>query len=76
MEMAIVLLTFEPMMEEEALEDLKKIEGVLEVHFLYGPYDAFVKIRAGDSQSIYDIVVDKIRSVNGIKSTMTCFIAD
>jgi DNA-binding Lrp family transcriptional regulator len=76
MDKAIVLLNLETMVEQSVLAKLRKMEGVLEAHFLYGPYDAYVKIEAKNSQDLQDIVINKIRNVEGIKSTMTCFVAD
>ena len=76
MEKAIVLLTIQPSAEKEVLNTLKKLKAVKEAHFIYGPYDAFLSIEADTSQKIQRIVLDKIRLIQGIKSTMTCFIAD
>lgn len=76
MDKAIVLLNLETMVEQSVLVKLRKMEGVLEAHFLYGPYDAYVKIEAKNSQDLQDIVINKIRNLEGIKSTMTCFVAD
>lgn len=76
MDKAIVLLNLETTVEQSVLEKLRKMEGVIEAHFLYGPYDAYVKIEAKNSQELQDIVINKIRNLEGIKSTMTCFVAD
>ena len=76
MDKALVLLTLEPTLEREALVELQKIEGVLEAHFLYGPYDAYALIEAENSGSLHTIVIDKIRNLDGINATMTCFVAD
>ena len=76
MNKAIVLISLEAGAEQLVLEQLREMEGIIEAHFLYGPYDAFVKIEAEDSQKLHDIVINKIRSIEGVLSTMTCFIAD
>ncbi len=76
MEEALVLITVEPASEQQVLEALKKIKGIVEAHFLYGPYDIYVKIEAADSQQLNRLVIERIRNIHGIKSTMTCFIAD
>lgn len=76
MDKALVLLTLEPETGSEVLEEIKKIDGVIEAHFLYGPYDAFVMIEAPDSGELQTIVIDTIRQIEGIRSTMTCFVAD
>ena len=76
MELAIILITLEPSSDNAVLQRLKKIDGVKEAHFVYGPYDAYAKIEATTHDQIQSIVFDKIRMLNGIRSTMTCFIAD
>jgi DNA-binding Lrp family transcriptional regulator len=76
MDKAVVLLTLETTVEQSVLNKLKKLDGILEAHFLYGPYDAYVKIEAKNTQQLQDIVINKIRNIDGIKSTMTCFVAD
>ena len=72
----MVLLTLEPDSGSEVLEEVKKINGVSEAHFLYGPYDAYAMIEAADSAKLQNIVIDTIRQIEGIRSTMTCFVAD
>lgn len=76
MNKAIVLITLEAGAEQLVLEQLREMEGIIDAHFLYGPYDAFVKIEAEDSQQLHNIVINKIRSIEGVLTTMTCFIAD
>ena len=51
------------------------MEGIIDAHFLFGPYDAYVKTEVENSQQLYDIVIKKIRDIEGVKSPMTCFIA-
>ncbi|MBD3207013.1 Lrp/AsnC family transcriptional regulator [Candidatus Bathyarchaeota archaeon] len=76
MEKALVLTILDATFENEALEELRKLDEVREAHFLYGPYDTYVMIEADSSQQLQDIVFNKIRRINGITSTITCFIAD
>ena len=76
MDKAMVLLTLEPDSGSEVLEAVRKIQGVTEAHFLYGPYDAYAMIEAHDSSKLQNIVIDTIRQIEGIRSTMTCFVAD
>lgn len=76
MDKALVLLTLEPTSETTVLEKLRKLKGVTEAHFLYGPYDAYVIIQGKTSAELQSLVIDHIRRIEGINSTMTCFIAD
>jgi len=76
MDKAMVLLTLEPDVGQVPLESVRKIEGVTETHMLYGPYDAYAIIEASNSRKLQDIVMKKIRNVDGILSTVTCFVAE
>ena len=76
MDKAIILLTLEPDVGQAPIEAVKKIEGVIETHMLYGPYDGYAIIEAKDSRKLQDIVIKKIRNVEGILTTVTCFVAE
>lgn len=76
MDKALVLLSLESSAEAFVLDELRKLDGVVEAHFLYGPYDAYVMIVAKDSGALHEVVINSIRGIEGISSTMTCFIAD
>jgi len=54
----LVLLTLEPGMGTEVLERLAKIEGVVEAHFLYGPYDAYVMIEGENTTVLHEIIIE------------------
>ena len=43
---------------------------------LYGPYDAYVIIEGENTTVLHDIIIENIRQVEGINTTMTCFVAD
>ncbi len=75
MDKALVLLTLEPDAGSEVIEDIRKTDGVIETHSLFGPYDAYVMIEAADSAELQNIVIDNLRQIEGIRSTMTCFVA-
>ncbi len=76
MDRALVMMTLEPETGVTPLEEVRKIPEVIEAHILYGPYDAYVMIEAKNISRIQDIVINRIRNVNGILSTMTSFIAE
>jgi DNA-binding Lrp family transcriptional regulator len=76
MDSALILITLEPTAERKVLPNLRDLEGVIEADMLYGPYDAYAIIEAKNSEALNKLVMEKIRGINGIRSTMTCFIAD
>lgn len=58
--------------EEEVFNQLYKMEGVLEVHLVYGVYDIIVKadIEETKDQEKEDLV-GRIRQIKKVQSTMT-----
>jgi len=66
-----VLIHVSPSYESEVLHKLSKIPEVIELHSLFGKYDIIAKIEAKDYESIGDIVIHKIRKIDGITYTST-----
>ena len=68
------MMTLEPDSGREPIETIRKLEGVLESEMLYGPYDAYALIMADDSEKLREIIIQKIREIEGVQSTLTCFV--
>jgi DNA-binding Lrp family transcriptional regulator len=68
---AFVLVNVEPGTEEQALKQLKSIEGVEESYVTYGVYDLMVRIKANTMEELKDIVTHKIRTSKQVHSTLT-----
>ena len=71
MPIGYVLITTAPAREHQVYDKLKKLEGISDLHPLFGEYDFIVKIEADDINTIGRIVVDKIRRVEGVIDTKT-----
>jgi len=57
--------------EEEALEEVRGIPEVKEVHLIHGVYDIIVRVEAETVQGLKDIVASKIGSIDKVRSTLT-----
>ena len=66
-----VPLYVSPLHEYEAFNKLSKLHEAIEVHPLFGEYDIIAKIEAKDYESIGQIVIHKIKTINGITDTTT-----
>ena len=66
-----VLINTNPMYEHEVYTSLCENKRIKEVHPLFGEYDLIAKVDADDFQSIGDIVINNIRSLNGVIDTKT-----
>lgn len=72
MALGFALLSISPLHEKEVYDTLKnRIPEVIEVHPLFGEYDILVKIEASDIDQIGDIVIKKIRSLQGVMDSKT-----
>ena len=65
------LLSISPLKEKEVFEALKNMPEITEVHPLFGEYDILVKIECGDIDQIGEVVIKKIRALNGIVDSKT-----
>jgi len=66
-----VLIGVEPKREREVYNKLLKIEEVVEIYPLFGEYDLIAKVEAADYNTIGEVVVSKIRAVDGVRTTKT-----
>jgi len=71
MPVGFVLINTSPAKEHEIYNSLLKINEIAEVHPLFGSYDLIVKIEVKDYDDLGSILVEKIRSLDGIIDTKT-----
>ena len=71
MAIGFVLLHISPLHEYEVFNKLSKFHEVIELHPIFGEYDLIVKIQAEDYESIGKIVLNKIRTIEGVVDTKT-----
>ena len=68
---AYILINCELGSEESIIQQLKNLDGVLEVHGTFGAYDIFAKIESSTVESLREIITWKIRKIDQIRSTLT-----
>jgi DNA-binding Lrp family transcriptional regulator len=71
MALAYVLVKIAPEKEKEVFNKINKLPELLEVRLLFGDYDIIGKIEANTFDELGEIVVDKIRSIEGVIDTKT-----
>jgi len=52
-------------------EEVRKVPGVVLVHYVTGPYDLVARAEADDLGTLSKLV-DEVQKVSGITRTMTC----
>ncbi len=73
--MAWVLVNTELGEEDEILEQLKSIDGVTEAYSVYGVYDIITQVVAVNLETLKEIITDKIRDMEGVRSTLTMIVS-
>ena len=67
---AFILVNIDVGTEAKVAAELKKINGALEVCFLYGNYDFLVRVEANSLEDVKNCVAN-IRRLKNVKSTLT-----
>jgi len=66
---AEVLIHMQVRYDNKVVEELKKINGVRNVHVVYGSYDIVAKLEGKDKTALENILFLHIRRLHGIRST-------
>ena len=57
--------------EESIIQQLKSLDGVVEVHGTFGAYDILAKIESSTVEVLRETITWKIRKIDQIRSTLT-----
>jgi len=57
--------------EESVISELKTIEGVTEVHGIFGAYDILARVESKQVETLRETITWKIRKIAKIRSTLT-----
>ena len=68
---AYVLINCELGAEESIIQELKNLDGVIEVHGTFGAYDILAKIESSTVDVLRETITWKIRKIDQIRSTLT-----
>ena len=71
MAVGFVLISTAPGKEHEVYNELKKIPEIIELHPLFGEFDLIAKLETKDFNELGEIVVEKIRMIDGVIDTKT-----
>ena len=71
MKIAYVLLNVELGQGNQVVPVLEEVEHVSEIYSVYGVYDYVVKIEAESMSELKEVIMSKIRRINGVRSSLT-----
>jgi len=60
----------------DVIHDLRKVDGVIEAHVTFGPYDAVAVLEATDLARLGAITASEIQPIPGVEQTLTCLSVD
>ena len=68
---AYVLIDCKPRTSKSIVQNLFKIDGVVEADALWGRYEIIAVVKVRDLDELEHVVCDQIKAINGITNTMT-----
>ena len=68
---AFVLLNTELGQESKIIEALEGVEEITHIHSLYGIYDLIIEMEAETMDKVKEVVFNKVRRLDNVKSTIT-----
>lgn len=71
MRRAFVLVNSDVGSEMELQSELRRLEGVVAVHQVYGFFDLVMEVEVESDKKLKEIVFSKIRPLKNVKSTVT-----
>jgi len=69
---AFVLINVSGDHTKSAYKTITRITGVKEVYAVTGVYDIIAHVVSEDIDTLSDLIVSKIREIDGVTRTMTC----
>jgi DNA-binding Lrp family transcriptional regulator len=68
---AYVLINTELGQESQVVSELREVEGITGISSLYGIYDVIAQVEADSMEKVKEIVFNKIRRLDSVKTTIT-----
>jgi DNA-binding Lrp family transcriptional regulator len=73
---AYVLINYEIGAEQNILNKLKNVPGIVEVSEVNGIYDIVVKIASDNLDSLKETITRHIRAIDTVRSTLTLIVVE
>jgi DNA-binding Lrp family transcriptional regulator len=71
---AFVLIDCDFPFSENIIEELKNIPEIVELYRVQSIYDIIAKVNADSEEKLHEIIIRKVREIEGIKNTLTMII--
>jgi DNA-binding Lrp family transcriptional regulator len=60
----------------DVVSHIRNVDGVVEAHMTFGPYDAIAVVEAVDIARLGAITASEIQPIPGVEQTLTCLAVD
>ena len=71
---AYVLITCHPGTDWDVYDRVVKLKGVKTAESIAGSFDVIIRIESGSFEDISSKVLSEVRKIDGVRSTVTCFV--
>jgi len=71
---AVVMVNVDIGKEDEVFNKLLELPEVKEIYMVYGVHDLVVVLETSDMDTMRSIITQKIRKIDGVKSTITSIV--
>lgn len=72
---ALIIINTDIGRESTVVESLDKMKEVDFAYIVYGVYDIVAKVTASDMDILESVISDKVRRIEGVRSTLTLVIS-
>jgi DNA-binding Lrp family transcriptional regulator len=73
---AYILIKTSSGMGDHVLKELLKLSVTEEAHKVFGPFDIVLEVTARDVEAIVDILLTKIRTIDGLTDTQSLLVIE
>jgi len=68
---AYVLINCDLGFDAEIIDEIRQLEDVKEVHWVFGAYDILAKVESANVETLRETIMWKIRKMGRVRSTLT-----
>jgi len=73
---AYVMIHVRPGSVSEVVRNLKRLNGVVDAHMTFGPYDVVAIVQANDVNSLGPLIANEVQPIPGVLDTLTCLVGE
>jgi len=73
--LAYILASFNAGTERDAYDDISTLDSVKDINLLFGEWDVIAKVEVDGPGELEKFIVDRVRSIPGVKLTSTMIVA-